>query len=269
MKRSGEGLKTVTAGIITLTTSQIDDFLRDPLDGMGPCQMSETLPWTALATTGVVPGARILMAELEGKGAKLTGQGNLNRKLVEKLMDHWPDDEAAEVRSISKVVNEWDFNPAMYLHAVLRVARLVRHEKGYLKLTRKGRALLPEDAAGRLQALLFRTTFTRFNLAYLDRWDEPNPFKPQISLILYLMAQVFTDWRSVDALLRTVTIPMVNKLDSRPLSRPESFFELRVLRYLCWFGLVEQAAHANDDFFASRLYRRTPLYDRTLSFVLS
>ncbi|MFZ5791924.1 MAG: hypothetical protein ACOY3L_14625 [Pseudomonadota bacterium] len=259
----------MTAGIIKLTERQFYAFVNDRLDGAGPCKVREDLPFAALACTSVLPGARILMRELEGRGARLTAKGNLNRKVVGMLLERfrWNGHGAAEIRSVSAVVNERDFPPAMYLHAVLKLAGLLHKANGFLKLTRKGQSLLPEAEAGRLQAALFRTTFARYNPAYLDYFDMPEIFAPQISLILYLIGQFCTDWRAADALMRSVTIPTKELTQPEYPKLPVLAFETRVLRYLCWFGLMEEGCSAaNDDWRRPRLYRKTALYDRMLQF---
>lgn len=144
----------MSPGIVKLNEEQAHALVHDDLDGTGPCQMNEALSVTDLAATSVAPNARILMAELDGKGAKLTAKGNLNRKLVESLVDRfqWQGYAPAYVRHMNKVINEDDFTPALYLHAVLKLGGLARTEKGFLKLTKKGKALLPEEAAGKTRS---------------------------------------------------------------------------------------------------------------------
>jgi hypothetical protein len=257
--------------VVRLTKEQLLALVEDRLDGSGPCRIRDELPFTALAATSVVPNARIMMMELNGGGTQLTAKGNLNRRFVATLMARlkWPGYDVAEARSVRKAINEHDFVPAMYLHAVLRLAGLVRKEKGRLELTRKGRALLPETEAGRLQAALFRTTFAGYNLAYLDGFDIPEVFGPQIAFILYLLGQVCDDWRPSGALMRGVLLPTIELTESPYPRLPEAAFERRVLSYLCWFGLMERRqAAANEDWQQPRLYRKTALYDRTLRFSL-
>ncbi len=90
-----------------------------------------------LAATSVVPNARVLMADLNGAGVKLTAKGNLNRKLVESLAGRfqWEGYPSERVWSVNKVLNEGDYSPASYLHGVLKLAGLARTEKGFIKLT--------------------------------------------------------------------------------------------------------------------------------------
>jgi hypothetical protein len=259
----------MSVGIVTLTKQQFFAFVEDRLDGRGPCRVQEDLGFAVLAATTVLPNARLVMTALDGGGTKLTAGGCLSRKFVEMLLERldWPGHNAAEVRSVSKSINERDFAPAMYLHAVLKLAGLVRSEKGLLKLTKKGRTLLPEEEAGRLQAALFRTTFAKYNPAYLDRFDMPEVFAPQISLILYLIGQFCTDWREPGALMRSVTFPVKELSEPKYPKLLALTFETRVLQYLCWFGLMEETRPgANDEWRQPHLYRKTALYEQMLQF---
>lgn len=258
----------MTAGIIALSRQQVGALLEDELDGTGPCQLVDSLGWAELRATSVVPGARLLMAEMAAGGIRLTAKGKLNRKSVEMLVDNsrWHGRDSDELRAICKVVNEQDFAPAMYLRAMFKLAGLARRERGVLKLTRKGQALLAENAAGQLQATLFHTTFARYNLGYLDGFGPPDIFAPQIGLILFLIGQFCSDWRPADALMRSVTMPMEDV--EGDAWRPTMAFSLRVLRYLCWFGLLEESLAPKETWSSPGLFRKTPLYDRMLSFAI-
>lgn len=261
----------MTAGFILLDTDQVNALLSDPLDGTGPVQLNEALSAAELAANPILQGARLLMQEMADGGAKLTVRGNLTRKLVEMLMGRvaWPGDKVAEVRSICKVCNEWDFAPAEYLHAILRAAKTGRHEKGLLKLSRSGRALLSGDQIGRLNAHLFRTTFTDYNLGYLDRGEPHDHFAPQIAVILFLIGKFCTHWMPLDELMRSVTLPEDQVPPPGYPRYAELIFSVRVLRYLCWFGLLEEAECPRlERRTTPARFRKTPLYDRMLSFAL-
>lgn len=115
-------------GIVKLTERQFYAFVEDRLDGVGPCRVQEDLAFAALAGTPVLPNARLFMMALDGIDTKLTARRNLNRKFVETLLDRlqWQGCDANEIRAVCNTVNEQDFVPAMYLHAVFRLAGLVR-----------------------------------------------------------------------------------------------------------------------------------------------
>ena len=116
---------------------------------------------------------------------------------------------------------------------------------------------------------MFRTTFAKYNPAYLDRFDMPEVFAPQISLIFYLIGQFCIDWRETGALMRSVTFPTKGLAEPKYPKLPITAFDTRVLRYLCWFGLLEKARPAaNDDWGQPRLYRKTVLYERMLQFAV-
>ena len=259
----------MNAGAILLSCPQVNALLADRLDGSGPFQVNESRSLAELKASSVMMAARLMMAEMAKGGIKLTARGNLPRKLVEALMDgvSWPGDEVEDTRYFNKVFNEWDFRPAPYLHVLLKVARLARLERNVLTLTRKGRERLGDGSAGLLNAELFRTTFARYNLGYLDRAGRDN-FSPQISLILFMVGQVATEWMTADELMPSVTIPPDSVPEAYPM-RAEMIFQLRILRYLCWFGLLESRIPAPPERrFKRESFRKAPLYDRVLNFYL-
>jgi hypothetical protein len=257
--------------IIRLSEEQFQAFINDTLDGTGPCRLQTDLPFEALAHSTVLRNTRLFLLALEDHGATLTAAGRLNRKFIQLLLDrlHWEGSDADEVRDVCKAPNEQDFTPALYLHALLRLAGLARKEKGVLRPTQKGRSLLDEKRAGQLQSELFRTSFVRFSAPYLDGINMPDVFAPQISLILYLIGHFCREWREPEPLMNSVTLPARELMESRYPELPALSFESRVLRYLCWFGLMEKGKEAaNDDWRQPYRYRKTGLYDKMLRFVV-
>lgn len=254
---------------IYLTSQQFRAFMDDQLDGSGPCRVSEFLTWPEIAGTSVVPNARMLMQEL-ANGSKLTEKGNLSRKLVELLVDRfqWVGIDSVEIRQFNKVINEHDYPPAMFLHAVLRAAGLARQTKGVLKLTKTGKAMLADHSAGRLQAALFRATFTKYNLAYLDGFAYPEGiFERQISLNLFLIQRFSSKWFPADAIMAATTIPHHFMTSPGIPDHSAAAFRVRVLQYLMWFGLMEcTEAPSAGRWHQESLWRKSPLFDRMLSF---
>ncbi len=119
---------------------------------------------------------------------------------------------------------------------------------------------------GELNAVLFDATFNRYNLAYLDHRPVKESFQAQIGLTLFLMSKVAGTPRSQEDLLAITTLPIDPPQSDFPF-RPESVYRARVLRYLEWFGLLETTRMAaNDQAGEQHLYRKTPLFDRFLSF---
>ena len=97
-------------------------------------------------------------------------------------------------------------------------------------------------------------------------WFSDGPIQAQIGLTLFLMSKLAGTPRSPEDLLAITTLPIDPPQSDFPF-RPESVYRARVLRYLEWFGLLETAPMAaNDQAGEPHLYRKTPLFDRFLSF---
>ncbi len=235
----------------------------------GSIRLNETLSLSDLSGCLVLNHARLVMEHMAANhGVKLTTTGNFNRKFVEQMVRdfRWPGFEPDVVWRYSKVLNEPDYVPVDFLHALIDLAGLGRKHKGTFRLSRLGRSLLAPEAAGELNAVLFDATCNRYNLAYLDRRPVKESFQPQIGLTLFLMSKVAETPRSPEELLAITTLPIDPPQSDYPF-RPEAIFRVRVLRYLEWFGLLEKVRlAANDQVGQQHLYRKTSLFDRFLSF---
>jgi hypothetical protein len=235
----------------------------------GPIRLNESLSLSDLSGCLVLNHARLVMEHMAAdKGVKLTTTGNFSRKFVEQMVQdfRWPGFEPEVVWRLNKVLNEADYAPLDFLHALIGLAGLGRKHKGTFRLSRLGRSLLPPEAAGELNAVLFDATCNRYNLAYLDGRPVNESFQPQIGLTLFLMSKVAETPRSPEDLLAITTLP-INPPQSDYPFRPEAIFRVRVLIYLEWFGLLEkERVAANDQLIQEHLYRKTPLFDRFLSF---
>ncbi|MEO5337224.1 MAG: hypothetical protein H7841_10065 [Magnetospirillum sp. WYHS-4] len=255
--------------MIRLTHEQIMTLVECDWLGAGPIRLNSNLTLAELSDAPVLPNARLLLKCMdEDGGVKLTSTGNFGQKFVARMAEEftWPGYDREMLWRVNKVLNQADFPPLDFLHAIFDLARLGRKSKGMLVLTKKGRSLLPEEAAGRLFVALFVATFKRYNLAYLDRRVVKDHFQAQIGLTLYLMSKVAEEPRTADELAGVIISPLENGTSS---IRPGAVFQWRVLRYLEWFGLMEKApSAANDDWASPYLYRKMPLYDRFLLFDL-
>jgi hypothetical protein len=235
----------------------------------GPIRLNESLSLSDLSGSLVLNHARLVMEHMAAdKGVKLTTTGNFSRKFVEQMVQdfRWPGFEPDIVWRLNKVLNEADYAPLDFLHALIDLAGLGRKYKGTFRLSRLGRSLLAPEAAGELNAVLFDATCNRYNLAYLDGRSVKESFQPQIGLTLFLMSKVAETPRSPEDLLAITTLPFDPPQSDYPF-RPEAIFRVRVLIYLEWFGLLEkERVAANDQLIQEHLYRKTPLFDRFLSF---
>lgn len=219
----------------------------------------------------LVNARRVLEALIAEGGARLTAAGNLNLKFVAAMVERfdWPDHAPADVHRFTKRVGEQEFLPLHYLRVVLGLAGLVRRYRGQLRATKEAQRLLAAERAGELMRTLLVTTCERYNLAYLDAVPVKAYPQDHIALVLFLLGQVARDWQPPERLARLASLPTAIPPEEGydPLRLA---FELRALRHLTWFGLMEQRAGeaSGGPLPAPRLYRVAPLFDRVLRFEL-
>jgi hypothetical protein len=234
-----------------------------------PLKLNDTLTLADLKSSPLLKHTRLFLTHLDtDKGVKLTAKGNLNRKFVSQMLDKfpWPDYDVATTRRMHKVINEEDFMPLHFIRVICEVAKLTRKYKDHLHLSHLGRSLLEEDTAGSLMSELFISNFQRFDLSYMDGFQEEDDFISEMGLILYGISKLTDDY--------TPSVELAN-LPLDPVKYGEDhlssgwIFECRVLRYLYWFGLMEKRPQAaNDQRFKNYVYRKTALFDRFMQFEL-
>ena len=147
-------------------------------------------------------------------------------------------------------------------------ARLLRAAKGRLLPTRRATALLEASGTSDLFRTMFETAFWRINLAYFDRLPIEHWPQTHIGVVLWSLSVAAHDWTKPEELLSACTMPEPSPCGA---TRNVSLYAMitRVLRPATWFGLLEckQAAEAPRSAPGRlRLYRKTPLFDRLVSF---
>jgi len=211
----------------------------------------------------------LLHAASAGSGLKLTTTGNLTRGVVAEMIDlfTWPDFDKADAFRFHRVINEPDFLPLYFVRHVAESIRLVRQYKGHLKITPVGRQVLEDPGRQALQALLFHIVMWGIDLNYLGRGLHEGWPQGDIGVLLWSLSVSTNDWQSSQRLTRMCTIPINGVLEAQWDSGTMAM-EARVLRPLWWFGLLEYRRETIPglSFEASHFYRKTPLFDRFLSF---
>lgn len=216
---------------------------RDPVE-RGAIAFDLALPADAFAGSAVVRNAGVLLAPAAAEeGLALTATGNLTRRIVAAMTSAmtWPGYDVQEVLRFCKVVNEPDVVPLHFLRLLLQEARLLRKSKDRLVLTKRGRMLAQPDSAAALQAELLGATFNRLNLAYFDRLPLEGWPQSHWGLAVWCLAVGAHEWSTPARLMRLATIP-VNGVLEAAWDFPRTAFEARILRPLCWFGLLEMRA---------------------------
>ncbi len=230
---------------------------------------ADLTPGEALASPFVANMAVLLrMAEARG-GIKLTTSSNLTRAVVAELAETctWPTFDLDLVRSLNKVLNEADVWPLELLHRVAIEGRLLRRQGRALVLAPNGRKALQEGGDGGLLKQLFELVFWRVNLGYWDGYPVSTWPQGDMGVILWCLGHATQQWETPSKLVRLSTIP-VNGVRDAVDDFSGKAFELRILRFLTFFGLLDaqQDPASTDRFLPLRRYRKTALFDRVLSF---
>lgn len=165
----------------------------------------------------------------------------------------WPHFGTAQLYDLNKVLNEHDFLPLMILHDVWLGARLVRHYKGKMALTKAGKALAQQPAA--LWAILTNYFLCEFDQTAYTRFDDRLQGDWGVFLnILNIEAQTGLSQDRFAALVMGMTEEGV-ALDYHF----RSLFYVHVLRPLAWTGLLSEHRDGRD-----QLFLKTPLWQAAL-----
>lgn len=229
-----------------------------------------TLPAEVFSGSAVLRNAGLLLTHAAAEeGLTLTATGNLTRRLVAALTGAmtWPGYDVQEVLRFCKVVNERDVMPLHFLRLLLQEARLLRKSKDRLVLTKRGRMLAQADNAAALQAELLSATFNRLNLGYFDRVPLEGWPQSHWGLAVWCLAVGAHDWSAPARLMRLATIP-VNAVLEATWDFPSAALEARILRPLCWFGLLEmrEPERRADDRWQPPDYRASDILLRFVRF---
>jgi hypothetical protein len=210
---------------------------------------------------------RLVRYAAASSGLKLTVTGNLARSVVMELREEleWLDDRVAMTFDVSNVVNEADLPQLHMLRVTAQQAGLVRKLRGKLIVTKHGKAVL-DDHRPDLLARLFHAAFWRTNLGYFDRAAHPSWPQSHIGIVLWSLATAARDWDPGDRLVRLCTVPTSEIMAFPALLR--AAFHWRVLDPLVQFGLMERRERGTSPAFREYEFRKSPLFDRLLSFRL-
>jgi hypothetical protein len=235
-----------------------------------PVRLAVDLTPGELALSPVVRNMRILLrAAATGSGLKLTATGNLTRAVVSEMCDTfiWPGFDRTEVFRLTKVVNEPDFFPLFFLRHLAETAKLVRRRSGFLRIAPAGRRTLDAPAQESLQALLFHIAFWHTDLSMTGRGLLQGWPQREVGLVLWCLSLAAREWETRERLTRLCTIP-INGVLGQDWDKGSFAMEAQILRPLWWSGLLDhrEEAVAGSCFEKKHFYRKSPLFDRFMSF---
>jgi hypothetical protein len=257
----------------------------DITDPHGAVRLREDLPLEVLRHVPHLANSRLFLGALAKGEIRATAQGNLNRKFVLAIAAEMQLPERyQEAPPHFRFNKEDDIWPVRVLRAVLQAAGLMRKYRGAFRITRRGAAFVDDAAAGQLFALLFRTFYGVFNLAFLDSMEEDSWLQTTFPHSLWMIGRLTGQWLDVGRLRELILVESDPKtLEGerrraetdevlRWMPRPLWRFEIRIIEPLVEFGLLERRIDpaSNEEGvsrrFASWQVRKTSLFDRFISF---
>lgn len=260
-----------------LSPEQVGNLLYTPFGSPeSGLQLNTDLSLDDLRHAEILMNARVFLRELDVINWTATTKklGNLNRKFVASMLEkmQWPDGFIEELWRFNKVANEEDVFPLHILRIVLEQARLIRKVSGEMRVTKQGKALCKDEAAGELFALLFTTFFGTFELSYLDRMPEHPMLQNALAYSLYRLGRDGGTWQTPEQLSEALLLPRVAQEadQSDYVNMPALLTETRILRPLGRFALVESQDGIGPSGYWKEMIqaRKMPLFDKFVRFTV-
>ena len=260
---------TVPAWML-LEQASFNALRRPPTPSGGPIRLAMDLTPDEVGLCAFASGVEALLrGAAQGPGLKLTATGNLARSVVTDMVDRfaWPGFDKAEAFRLHKVVNEPDFAPLFIARQLLEAARFVRKFKGHLRATARGHAAVEDSNLAALPALLLHVVLWQADLGDYARGLHGRWPQEHAGVVLWSLSMVATDWQPAERLTRLCTVP-INGVVEASWDSGSAALEAKILRPLLWFGLLDRMTEKIEGqaFGRRHLYRKTPLFDRLLSF---
>lgn len=256
-----------------LSPLEMRALLADPWnDPDSPVRLFDGLPLEELEEIRFFAATRrLIRAVAESDGVRATQTGAFNRRFVDAHLAAFfsPEDEA-QVRAINKVINETDVFPLHVGRLVSEIAGLLQKRKGRIVAVKSRSAMLRDSHAGKLFTQLFKAFFTRFNLAYLAHAGDGQEWLQMCAgAVLFALRQRAVDWVSISGVAEEVLPQRVFsrlQMDLRDVRyrTPDQIVEMRLLRPMRWWGLVEFRYREEYKLQIPDAVRVTPFVDRLL-----
>ena len=211
-------------------------------------------------------GMKLLQHVAETGGIELTKSGFFNRKCVVWASEEfqWPEYEPAQLCRLNKVLNERDFPPLNAMHDLMVLGQMLRYRKGFAMLTPVGKAML--GSFGKLQALLFETYFTIYNVGSderLPKYIEHDDFRHCFGVV----ANRLGEWVTLNDFAHwCLPIALIPSSTGRHEFEACLHMGANLVRPLCWLGLMEEEDPARQTPLEERRIRKTVLFDKFLYF---
>jgi hypothetical protein len=206
-------------------------------------------------------------------GAPATATGNLSRKFVTLMFEEMElgNKYRKRITTYNKVLNETDVFPLHLIKIICEQGDLIHLRSKKFHVRKLFLELLSDENAEELYYLLFRTFYEVFFLGYLDRFPEFDSLQGTINYTLYQLSVICNDFVPVKNMFEKIVLPAVQEeIRQEPVITREIgwLLQSRILEPLINFGLIEgkikKSKHVEDIV----KVRKSPLYDKFMSFEL-
>ncbi len=243
---------------------------KPPSSPAGAIRLATDLSPDEIGKSAVARNAIILLhAAAVSPGLQLTATGNLTRKVVAEMLDvfTWPGFDRTEVFRLHKVINEPDFLPLFFIRHLVETGLLVRRRKDHLQIAAPGLQVIEDPGRQAIQALLFHLALWAIDLGYFGRAIDHGWPQRDAGIVLWSLSIAAGEWQPPERLTRMCTIPTSDMLDAKWDTATHAM-EATILRPLWWFGLLDRRQDdiPGQTFAKKHFYRKTPLFDRLISF---
>ena len=242
-----------------LSAEEMHYFLYRPLEAGSPIRLRPNLPHEILDGVGFLRLAEELLKIVQRDGSvKLTAKlGALPGKVLLELYGHHFIPHSLLDDGLMKLRYEDDWCAMGSLHAVVRIAKLVRKIHGKLVLTKLGEKMLSPQYREDLFRLVLCTFTRRFDWAYNDFYPDFPLCRDAYAFSLYLIARHGGAERPkhfyAEKFLAAFPMSLAEfEYETRSFSTPtddfRSCYSLRTFdRFLEWFNFVEVRHHPEAD----------------------
>jgi len=230
-----------------LSSEAMHRFLHFPYDSPD-LVVSPTVLTTLPSDSRITLLFELLAAAIGDDGVKATATGNLPRAMVHAIAaGSATSDELAELMRFSSLQSEANFRDLHITREVAQLSGLIRKVKGRFVLTKTCRSLLGRSGMREIFPRLMCAHATKFNWAYLTRYDDIEFVHQAFVYTLYLLERFGDDWRPThfyaDAFLKAFP-KVLRDIEDTSYSTAEERFRnqytwICLNRFCLFLGLVE------------------------------
>ncbi|MBE3124886.1 MAG: SEC-C domain-containing protein [Acidobacteria bacterium] len=233
-------------------------------------RLNDSFGQNDMAGIPVVDNAvRFLRAMAEVEPLKATAAGNLARDFAKRLFD---DIEQSDWKKYINFRSETDSMTVHSLRLILTMGGWLKKEKGWFRLTRKGRKSVEAGFSAADYLDLFRTFTQKFNWGFQDGYPGLEIIQRAFLFSLLLVhkkgGEFLENYRLGPYFVRAFPLALAEseRFPCDPYERISRCFSLRFLERFCaYFGLIETKSLGEGPLDRRFFFKASGLLDKLLT----